>query len=87
MKNLSKWQSSLQLPDQVELIEGDHKLLIHLKNKTSVMMLGHTIKNKTRFILEEFLFKEQGIVKDVNGNTYCNQFVVAYCKDPNLPQS
>jgi hypothetical protein len=87
MKNLSKWQSSLQLPDQVELIEGDHKLLIHLKNKTSVMMLGHTIKNKTRFILEEFLFKEQGIVKDVNGNTYCNQFVVAYCKDPNLRQS
>ncbi|WP_438968640.1 lantibiotic dehydratase family protein [Nonlabens sp.] len=83
MKNLSKWQSSLQLPDQVELVEGDNKLLIHLKNKTSVMMLLHTIKSKKRFILEEFLFKEHGIVNDLEGNTYCNQFVVSFGKKIN----
>lgn len=83
MKNLSKWQSFLQLPDQVELVEGDNKLLIHLKNKTSVMMLLHTIKNKKRFILEEFLFKEHGIANDPEGNTYCNQFVVSFGKKSN----
>jgi hypothetical protein len=75
---VEKWQSSLQLPDYVELIEGDNKLLIHLKNKTSVTMLGHSIKNKTRFILEEFLFKENGIVTNQQGNSYCNQFVVSF---------
>lgn len=78
MTAVEKWQSSLQLPDYVELIEGDNKLLIHLKNKTSVTMLGHTIKNKTRFILEEFLFKENGMVTNQQGNSYCNQFVVSF---------
>ena len=75
---ISKWQVSLQLPDEVELIEGDNKLLISFKNKTSVNMLLHTVKNRTRFILEEFLFNRPGIVKDGEGNSYCNQFVITH---------
>jgi hypothetical protein len=79
--SLSSWQSSLQLPDQVELVEGDNKLLINFKNNTSVNMLLHTVKNSKLFILEEFLFDEQGIVKDDKGNSYCNQFVISFCKN------
>jgi hypothetical protein len=76
----STWQSSLQLPDDVELVEGDNKLLINFKNKTSVNMLLHTVKNSKHFILEEFLFDQPGIVKDDNGRVYCNQFVISHYK-------
>lgn len=80
------WQGSLQLPDQVELIEGDNKLLIHLTNKTSVTLLLETIKNTRRFQLEEFLFEENGIVKDPEGNTHCNQMVVSFYNKEKLEQ-
>ncbi|MFT4805172.1 MAG: hypothetical protein ACI9YE_002387 [Psychroserpens sp.] len=78
MKAISKWQSSLQLPDQVELVEGDNRLLIYLKNKASVNMLLHTVKSKSNFRLEEFLFEEKAVVNDQKGNSYCNQFVVSF---------
>jgi REP element-mobilizing transposase RayT len=72
------WQHSLQLPDHVELVEGDNKLLIYLKSKASVTMLLHTVKSKSSFSLEEFLFENKGVVNDQKGNTYCNQFVVSF---------
>ncbi|WP_298954147.1 lantibiotic dehydratase family protein [uncultured Nonlabens sp.] len=75
---VQKWRASLQIPDVVELVEGDNKLLICLTNTTSLHMLLHTIKNKSQFILEEFLFSDKTLIKDVDGNPYCNQVVVAF---------
>lgn len=75
---IERWQKAIQLPDFVELIEGDNRLLIHLKNENSLRMLFHTIRNRKQFVLEEFLFNDNSIVSDSSGNTYCNQFVISY---------
>lgn len=78
LSNVKVWQQLNSIPDYVDLVEGDNKLLINLKSEYSIKMLYATIKNKNYFIIEEFLFKENQIIKDTNGESYCNQFVVTY---------
>jgi len=70
------------LPDEVILVEGDNKIYIDLKNDLSIKMLLSSIKNKTHFRLREFLFSSKnGIVKDENGNVFCNEFVFSFYKE------
>ena len=84
LSTIKKWQKENLIPQYVELVEGDNKLLINLNNKTSIKMLLNTIKNRKQFILEEFLFSDDNIVKDNNNNSFCNQFVVSYYNDERL---
>ncbi len=81
---IKKWQEKLLLPNYVELVDGDNKLLICLTNETSLKMLLHTIKNRKQFLLEEFLFPEDEVISDAQGNSYCNQFVVSFYNDQKL---
>lgn len=80
---IGKWSNKYGLPRFVELVEGDNKLLIDLKNLTSVEMLLYTVKNKDEFIIEEFLFGSHGIVKQ-NSDYYCNQFIVSFYNEKKL---
>lgn len=84
LSEIKKWQKKLMLPNYVELVDGDNKLLICLTNETSLKMLLHTIKNRKQFLLEEFLFSEDEFIKDTQGNSYCNQFVVSFYNDQKL---
>jgi len=77
LEKVKLWQQQLRLPDYVELVRGDNTLLIYLKNKLSVQMLLHTVKNKKQFILQEFLFDSDEIVTK-NGKSYTNQCVVSF---------
>jgi len=77
IEEIKIWQQKFQIPKLVELIEGDNKLLINLHNETSISMLFSTIKNRTQFVLEEFLFHDNGL----NDNYYCNQIVVSFYND------
>lgn len=86
LNEVKKWQKTLQLPDYVELVEGDNRLLIYLKNETSVRMLFDTIKNKEQFILEEFLFTDEAVVKDDDNNFFCNQFVISLYNNQKLQE-
>ncbi|WP_409415959.1 lantibiotic dehydratase family protein [Flavobacterium sp. PS2] len=59
----------------LSLIDGDNTLVINLENDTCIEMLVETVKNKTQFILEEFLFPSGKVVKGEMGS-YANQFIV-----------
>lgn len=85
LKNIKTWQNKLKLPDYVELTVGDNKLCINLKNKTMLKVLYSSVKQSKWFILEEFLpSSENTIVKDVEGNLFCNQVVVAFYKSSHV---
>ncbi|WP_281234881.1 lantibiotic dehydratase family protein [Flavobacterium gelatinilyticum] len=58
----------------VSLIDGDNTLVINLANDTCLKMLVNAIKNRTQFILEEFLFPSNKAVKGEKG-VYSNQFI------------
>ena len=80
---LKKWQKTHRVPNLVELVEGDNKLLIDFTHKMAVKMLWNTVKNKKFFVLDEFLFSEEGIVNG-NDGAYCNQFVVSFYNEDRL---
>ena len=81
---IKKWQKKEMLPNFVELVEGDNRLLISFKSETSIRMLLHTIKNREQFVLEEFLFKDNEIVKNENEDSFCNQFVISFYNEEKL---
>jgi hypothetical protein len=80
---VEQWRSELQIPQYVELIEGDNRLLIDLKNKTSIQVLISTIKNKQQIVLEEFLLDNDGVVK-CGEEVFCNQFIVSFYNEAKL---
>ncbi len=80
---ISDWRDVYQIPQYVSLIDGDNKLLINLRNITSIQMLLHTIKNRTQIKFSEFLFTEKGIVTCDNDD-YTNQIVVSFFNEGKL---
>jgi hypothetical protein len=81
---IKKWQKEKRIPDYIELVAGDHKLFINLNNEFSIKMLFDTVKNSKEFLLEEFLFTNDEIVKNHEGNSFCNQFVVSFYNEEKL---
>jgi len=73
---ISKWRNSLRIPQFVQLVESDNKLLINFKNVDSIKMLLNTVKNSHQFQIEEFLYVNEGLIKNDEGH-YCNQFILS----------
>ena len=77
----TKWRLQLKMPQYVQLVDSDNTLLINMKNETSVLMLLQEVKNRKSFVLEEFLFDKEGIVKGTDTGYYTNQFVFSFYKE------
>ncbi|MCK8481924.1 lantibiotic dehydratase [Psychroserpens algicola] len=85
-QDVNQWQQNMNLPKYVELVEGDNTLLIDLENLRAVEMLLQTIKKKKTFVLQEFLFTGNGIVKQ-NEEPLCNEFVISFYNESTLKQT
>ncbi|MEW7293162.1 lantibiotic dehydratase family protein [Aquimarina sp. 2304DJ70-9] len=83
---IAKWRSKHQIPQYVQLIDNDNTLLINLENMSSVKMLFSVVKNRAQFILEEFLFTEESVIKSQKKN-YSNQFVFSFYNEEKLNHS
>jgi len=76
----------LKIPQFVMLVEGDNELLINFENLTSVKMLIDTVSERHSFQLTEFLFSENGIVKQ-GKEYYTNQIIVSFFNQERLYRS
>lgn len=82
MGKISEWKKKNRLPSDVVLKDFDNKLYINLDNITLVKLLLHAVKNRTRFILEEFIFsKDNGFIFDEKGNMFTNEFIISFYKN------
>ncbi|WP_428229085.1 lantibiotic dehydratase family protein [Flavobacterium sp.] len=75
ISDISPFEKENSLPQYVSLLDGDNTLLINMQNSTCVEILLSTIKNQTKFVLEEYLFPSEKIVTTEN-DYYANQFIV-----------
>ncbi len=86
LTEINIWRAQIQLPQYVQLVESDHTLVINMHNSTTFKMLLQTIKQKQTFVLEEFLFDTDGIVKQKD-DYFCNQVVVSFFNAKKLANS
>ena len=84
---ISGWRATIQMPQYVQLKEADNTLLINLENTTMLHLLLDSVKRKTQFILEEFLFTEDPIVKNEGNDFFTNQFVVSFYNEEKLKKA
>lgn len=80
-KFLKHWKIENKIPDLVEMVEGDNKLSFDLTSQISLKVLVDACKTKEYFILEEFLFSSDELVKDNEGKSYSNQFIFSFYKE------
>lgn len=73
----SNFRAIKDMPQLVLLVEGDNELLINFENVLSIKMFLNEIKNRTSFVLKEFLYGEDGVVNSKNGR-YTNQIVISF---------
>jgi hypothetical protein len=76
----SVWKEKMKLPQYVNLVNGDNTLLLDLNIEIGILLFLKTIKPNTKIILEEFLFSDNSIVKDINNNSFANQFILSFYK-------
>ena len=74
------WKEIKKIPQYVNLVNGDNTLLLDLNVEIGITLFLKTIKPNSKIILEEFLFNENSVVKDVNSNSFANQFILSYYK-------
>lgn len=74
------WKAAKKIPQYVNLVAGDNTLLLDLNVEIGITLLLKTIKPNSRIILDEFLFSDNSIVKDINSNSFANQFILSYYK-------
>jgi hypothetical protein len=78
IESIEKWRAEHHIPQWANLAEGDNKLLINFKNKDSIDMLYESVKKRTSFMLEEFLFAETSHSEE--DDFRCNQYVISFYK-------
>lgn len=72
------WKTKKSISQFISIVNGDNTLLLDLEQEICFQLLKKAIKNKTKILLEEFLFSEKSVVKDNRKSDYVNQFIVSF---------
>ena len=82
IEEVTKWREKQNIPKYVLLEEGDNKLFVDFEKQISIQTFFSIIKKRNSFQLSEFLFdKDSVMVRDINGNPYLNECIIAFYKD------
>ena len=80
MADFKLWKQPKKIPQYVNLVYGDNTLLLDLNQEIGIKLFLKTIKPNSKIILEEFLFDDNSVVKDVKSNSFANQFILSFYK-------
>lgn len=79
-RQLSDFRAKWKLPRYVVLADGDNELFIDFMNELLVQTWLETIKNREEFVLKEFFYSKDSMIKDEKGDPYVNQLVAVLIK-------
>ncbi|NHM00522.1 lantibiotic dehydratase family protein [Flavobacterium difficile] len=77
------WKNNKKMPKYVNIVNGDNTLLIDIELEIGFTIFLNSIKPKSKIILEEFLFANNSPVKDVDNNSFANQFILSFYQSKN----
>jgi len=83
IKATTDWRRENNIPQYAQLKEGDNLLLVNFENVTMLQMLLSIVKNKRKFVLEEFLFSNRGAVVRRGREFFTNEVIVPIVKSNN----
>ena len=75
------WKQLKKIPQYVNLVHGDNTLLLDLNLEIGVQLFLKLAKPNSKIVLEEFLFDNNSVVKDSEGNSFANQFILSFYKN------
>jgi len=81
LEQVKEFRSEKAIPKLVYFVEGDNKILLNLKNISSIQILFNLVKHKSNFLLEECLFHENTICTNSEGENYVNEFIFSFYKN------
>jgi len=81
LATFSVWREQRQINRFVNLVDFDNTLLLDFEKEAGVRLFLKSVKNRSKIILEEFLFVEDSAVKDLKGENFSNEFVLAFFKE------
>lgn len=77
-KYVNEWQKNYKLPEKIILMEGEFELFIDLGSLTSIKLLRNEIKNKTFFMISEFLFSSKKSAVTSARGAFTNEILISY---------
>ncbi|MNX61487.1 hypothetical protein D3C86_924210 [compost metagenome] len=80
-ESFSTWRKERQINRFVNWVNFDNTLLFDFEKEICIRLFLKSIQNYNKIILEEFLFAEGSVVKDINGEEFTNQFILSFYKD------
>jgi hypothetical protein len=81
INSITQYRRTQNIPEKVVIPDADNKLFIDFTNLLSVHIFLDIGKKRNGIVIEEFLFDEkQAVVKDEEGNVFCNEFIVSFYK-------
>ncbi|MDI5898133.1 lantibiotic dehydratase family protein [Flavobacterium yafengii] len=77
----SIWRKQRNIPRFVNWAHFDNTLLLDFEQEIGVQLFLKSVVNHAKITLEEFLFTEESVVKNTNGENFANQFILSFYKD------
>jgi hypothetical protein len=79
--SFSIWRKQRSIPRFVNWVYFDNSLLFDFEKEIGVQLFLKSVVNYTKITLEEFLFTDDSIVKNSNGEKFSNQFILSFYKE------
>ena len=87
MEVLRQWRKKQKIPRRIVIADYDNELFVDLENVACIDIFISELKKRTSITLIEFLFDPQtALVKDKKGDSYTNEFIMAFARKEALGQ-
>jgi hypothetical protein len=77
----SIWRKQRSIPRLVNWAYFDNTLLLDFEKEIGIQLFLKSVVNHTKITLEEFLFTEDSVVKNINCENFANQFILSFYKN------
>jgi len=78
------WRFKRNIPRFANWVHFDNTLLIDFEKEIGIQLFLKSIQNHSKISLEEFLFTEESVVTDENGENFTNQIILSFYKEKQL---